>query len=274
MKSRLMALVVCAVVAGCDSKPASPAPGPGPTTTPPVGDGKKEPAKTDSKNDPAAAPDQEIAISGKVSFDGTPPKRGKVQGIDSDPLCAAQYTEEKPLYKDELIVGADGAICDVLVWVKSGLEGRRYPAPNESMRVTQKGCHYHPHVFGIVAGQSILVVNDDGTTHNVHPLPKVNGLNPENTAQRAGQENTWTLPSPEGPFRIKCDIHPWMSCFCLVSPHPYFVVTGGDGAFELKNLPPGEYEIEAWTEKLGAQSKTVTVGGDKKKAKIDFTFKK
>jgi hypothetical protein len=40
----------------------------------------------------------------------------------------------------------------------------------------------------------------------------------------------------------------------------------------LKNLPPGEYLIEAWHEKLGAQSRKVTIG-DKESKEITFDFK-
>ena len=268
---RIIGLLICAAVAGCDSKPSSSSAAPSPA---PSGDSKKEPAKGGSKNDPKASPDPEISVSGKVKFDGTAPKRRPVSGLQVEAMCAAMYPEDKPLLKEDLIVGADGAICNAIVWVSGGLDGRTFEAPKEQVKVIQKGCCYVPHVFGIVAGQTVLVVNSDGVLHNVHFLPKINGLSPDNAGQKPGQENTWVIPSPEEPFKIKCDIHPWMATFCLVSPHPYFVVTGDDGSFDLKNLPPGEYEIQTWTESLGTQTQKVTVGGDKKKAKIDFTFKK
>ena len=63
----------------------------------------------------------------------------------------------------------------------------------------------------------------------------------------------------EEPFIIKCDVHPWMQAFVAVSPHPFFAVTGDDGSFSIANLPAGTYEIEAWHERLAAQTTTITV---------------
>ena len=72
-------------------------------------------------------------------------------------------------------------------------------------------------------------------------------------------------------FPIRCDVHPWMQAWIAVMAHPFFAVTGLDGQFEIKNIPAGTYEIEAWHEKLKSQSSTVTVTGNAAQ-KIDFTF--
>jgi uncharacterized protein (DUF2141 family) len=71
---------------------------------------------------------------------------------------------------------------------------------------------------------------------------------------------------------VKCDVHPWMNGWIGVQNHPYATVTGDDGAFSLKNLPPGEYEIEAWHEKYGTTTQKVKVGPKENKT-IEFTFK-
>jgi Carboxypeptidase regulatory-like domain len=57
-----------------------------------------------------------------------------------------------------------------------------------------------------------------------------------------------------------------------VLDHPYYAVTSTDGTFSLKGLPPGTYTIEAWHEKLGTQTQTVTVG-EKDTKNLAFTFK-
>ena len=50
---------------------------------------------------------------------------------------------------------------------------------------------------------------------------------------------------------MKCDVHAWMNAWVGVVNHPYFAVTGTDGAFSLPNLPPGTYTVEAWHEAGG-----------------------
>jgi hypothetical protein len=71
------------------------------------------------------------------------------------------------------------------------------------------------------------------------------------------------------PFR--CDVHRWMNSFVGVLDHPFFAVTGADGAFSLKGLPPGTYTVEAWHEKFGTKTASVTIGAKESKD-VAFTF--
>jgi hypothetical protein len=70
---------------------------------------------------------------------------------------------------------------------------------------------------------------------------------------------------------IECNVHGWMNAYVGVLDHPYFAVSGNDGAFSIGNLPPGTYTIEAWHEKYGTQTQEVTLGPDASQA-ITFTF--
>lgn len=270
---KILTLVAAALVAGCDSGKPPVTPGPGPAKTDPP---KTDAPKTDTpapKNDTGAAPDPDIAISGKVTFVGTAPKRVKEKAIGAVAECASQYSDDNPFLKDDLIVAAGGGIKNVIVRVKSGLEGRTFDLPKKTQVVGQKGCRYEPHVIAITAGSEIKVINDDAMLHNVHLFPAVNTASPENVGQKPGNENTWKFPAAEDPFKMKCDVHSWMGAWVLVSAHPYFAVTGEDGAYELKGLPPGEYVVEAWHEILGSQTKTVKVGAKEKKTQ-DFGLEK
>jgi hypothetical protein len=87
-----------------------------------------------------------------------------------------------------------------------------------------------------------------------------------------GQKNTKVFTAPEVMVNFKCNVHNWMSAYAGVLSHPYFAVTTGGGAFELKNLPAGTYTIEAWHEKLGTQTESVTLA-EKETKTIGFTFK-
>ncbi len=70
---------------------------------------------------------------------------------------------------------------------------------------------------------------------------------------------------------VKCNIHSWMHAFIGVVANPYFAVTGDKGTFELGNVPPGEYTLEAWQQTLGTRELHITVPPSGK-VEADFTF--
>jgi plastocyanin len=171
---------------------------------------------------------------------------------------------------ETVIVNPNGTLRNVFIYVKTGLEGKTFPVPTEAVTLAQDGCMYVPHVFGIMANQPIKVVNNDTTTHNVHALPDVN--EEFNVGQRAGQAPiVKTFAKPELTVPIVCNQHPWMRAEAHVVSNPFYAVTGADGSFELKGLPPGKYTIEAIHEKYGASRQQVTVEAGKN-TPIAFTF--
>lgn len=212
--------------------------------------------------DPAAA----ATVSGKISFEGTPPKAGRIN-MSAEPDCAALH--DGVVMNEVVSVGEGGGLRNVFVWVKAGLDGKFAPS-SETPHLDQKGCIYTPHVLGVRTGQTVRIANSDQTTHNVHPLPKIN--REWNKSQPPGvSEIERSFPRQELMIPIKCNIHPWMRAYISVVDHPFFAVTGDDGSFELKGLPPGTYTIEALHERLGAQEASVTVG-DAESKNVDLTF--
>ena len=130
---------------------------------------------------------------------------------------------------------------------------------------------YKPHVLGIQVGQTLDIVNGDDTLHNIHAVPTANGE--FNKAQQfKGFRNQHVFSTKEVMVPFRCDVHKWMTAYVGVLDHPFFAVTGSTGAFELKGLPPGTYTIEAWHEKLGTQTQTVTIA-EKQTSDVAFTFK-
>jgi hypothetical protein len=85
-------------------------------------------------------------------------------------------------------------------------------------------------------------------------------------------ESKKTMDKPEVMIPVGCDVHPWMRAFISVFDHPFFTVTKEDGTFEIKGLPAGEYEIEAYHGKLKTQDQKLTVK-DGEAAKLTFSFK-
>jgi plastocyanin len=221
------------------------------------------PAPTVSPVDAATAGN----IAGKISFEGAVPTPGVVR-MDSDSNCVQQGVTSTD---ETILVGDAGALQNVFVYVKDGLGTLRFPVPAQSIVLDQKGCHYVPHVLGVQVGQSMDIVNSDSTLHNVHAVPKAN--QEFNMGQPLpGIKHTHQFSTREVMVPFKCDVHPWMHAWVGVLDHPYFAVTGADGSFSLKGLPPGTYTIEAWHEKLGTQTQSVTIG-EKESKDITFSFK-
>ena len=177
-----------------------------------------------------------------------------------------------PQAQETYLVSADGKnIGNVFVYVKDGLGNYVFDTPTESAKIDQKDCRYHPHVFGMRVNQPLEILNSDPTLHNIHAMPKGNAEF-NNGQPIQGMKMSHTFDKQEVMVPFKCDVHGWMNAYVGVMNHPYYAVTDKDGKFELKGLPPGTYTIEAWHEKLGAQTASVTVG-QKETKDISFTFK-
>ena len=217
---------------------------------------------------PAAAPAGGGAtVTGKATFAGAAPAKEAIK-MDADAFCKGAHAE--PVYTEEVVANSNGTLQWVLVYVKEGVSGS-YPAPSTPVTLDQRGCQYHPHVFGIQAGQPLKIVNSDGTLHNIHALPKINAeFNIGQPFQK--METLKKFDKVEVPVRFKCDVHKWMGAYCAVLNHPFYATTNDQGTYEIKGLPPGNYVIEAWQEKYGAQTQNVTVTGSETKT-VDFAFK-
>jgi plastocyanin len=206
-------------------------------------------------------------IAGRVAFEGAAPENPPIN-TGSDPVCAR---ENKDGLSVETVVVENGGLNNVFVYVKDGLGKYYFDVPAQAVTVDQQGCRYRPHVFGVRAGQPIEINNSDPTLHNVNAVARVNrGFNFGQPMQ--GMKNTATFTAPEVMVRIKCDVHGWMNTYAGVLDHPYFAVTSSGGKFELKNVPAGTYTVEAWHEKLGAQTQNVTLA-EKDSKELSFIFK-
>ncbi len=215
---------------------------------------------------PPAEPLGTSAIAGVVRFDGDAPELRPLN-MDADPACAAKHAE--PVYPEILVVDDQASLANVLVYVADNVPQGPYP-PAEPPVIDQQGCRYTPRVAGIMVGQELKVLNSDELLHNVHSLSEVN--RPFNRAMPAAiKEATFSFTDEEPAFRIKCDVHPWMSSYLGVFGHPYFTVSGPDGSFEIPGLPAGTYTIEAWHERLGTMRSGVTLL-DGLTATVDLTF--
>lgn len=206
-------------------------------------------------------------VRGLVRFEGKVPP-AKLVSMASDPVCAKQHSS--PTMAQEIVTDTKGDLENVVVFVADGLGDRTFDTPTQPTVVEQKGCMYEPHVTAVRAHQTLEVVNDDATSHNIHPQPANN--REWNKAEPPGSKMEDSFAREEIAIPVKCNVHPWMKGYIAVFKHPYYAVTGKDGSFDLRDLPPGTYTIKAWHEKLGTATQNVTIGATETK-EITFVFK-
>lgn len=232
------------------------------------GDGDDVPeASSEAPADNAAAVDTANTggVNGVVNYSG--PDADTMIAMNADPTCASLHSG--PVDSGKYVVN-DGKLGNVFVYVKSGLEGKSFPAPSEKKVLDQQGCQYIPHVMGLQVGQPLSIKNSDATLHNIHAMPK------ENSEFNQGQpiqnmEFDKTFEKAEVMVPIKCDVHPWMNAYVGVVEHPYYAVSSEDGTFSIDKLPAGTYTLEAWHEELGTATQQVTVAANQT-ADVTFDF--
>jgi plastocyanin len=213
--------------------------------------------------DPATAG----TIAGRVIFQGDAPAMPVID-MSSNPQCERQH--KTPQKAETVIVNKNGTLRNVFIWIKQGLPPARWTPPVATAKLDQKGCVYEPHVLGMMQGQQLEILNDDPINHNVHAESQTNPPWNESQAPRA-EHKFKRFDAAEVMFPVTCSVHPWMRSYIAVSPHPFFAVTGDDGAFALKGVPPGTYTIEAVHEKYGRKEGSVTLTPNGS-VTVDFTY--
>lgn len=229
------------------------------------GGGESESAAVAEPAAPAFDPSTAGAVSGMVMVEGELPAPEELM-MNSDPNCVMAATNTQ----SSTYVGSDGHLGNVFVYVREGLGDMTFPVSSEVVTLNQEGCRYIPHVLGIQVGQTLNIINSDPTLHNIHATPEANDeFNMGQPIQ--GMEFERTFDTPEVMVPMRCDVHGWMNAYIGVLEHPFFAVTGEDGMFDISELPPGDYVVEAWHEALGTQTQNVTVGTGET-AEVSFTF--
>lgn len=214
-------------------------------------------------------------VTGKITLNGKPPAE---EQIEFDAQCAAVHPDKG--YTQFYKVDAQGGLADVVVYLKTGVPKKEYPVPAEPLVIDQKGCIFVPYVSAIMARQKVLIKNSDPLMHNINhsPVPDVQ-KRPQNIAQMPDAkplerafEKSYDLQNPQDItfVRIKCDVHRWMFSYIAVFDHPYFSLSGQDGQFTIRNVPPGKYTLEAYHRKAGRVTREIEVGGQNVTA--DFTL--
>ena len=199
-------------------------------------------------------------ISGSVKFQGAPPAAKPIEVTKDKEVCGAHEIKN-----ESVLVGAGGGIENAIVSITSISKGK--PMAADAPVLDQKGCTYVPHVLLFPAGSTVKINNDDGILHNIHTYSTKNP--PVNMAQPKFKKTIEAKFEQPEVIRVTCDAHGWMEGWFIAEDNPYYAKTDANGAYSLTDVPPGDYELKVWQEKLGekTQKVTVTAGGT---AKADF----
>jgi hypothetical protein len=215
--------------------------------------------------DPATAGN----ITGAITFAG-PKAARKLISMEAEAGCQ-QANAGKPVYEETVLTGKKGGLANAFVYIQAGLEDKKFEPAQPSVVLDQHGCMFVPRVIGIRTGQILDLKNGDSVSHNIHPMPKSNReWNQEQPPHAADVEHRFARSEIMIP--VKCNIHAWMHSYIGVVGHPYFAVTGPDGAFTWKNVPPGDYTVAVWHEKLGEQTQQIHVAASGSAA-VNFTYR-
>jgi|TARA_R110001592_G_scaffold363246_1_gene682084 hypothetical protein len=180
-------------------------------------------------------------LSGKFVYTGTPVKQ-------TDPRIPEDQS---------LIIGPQGGIKNIFVFLKDRSFKQELIHPDyqklpDQVVIQHQGDHIEPHTAGLwQPHQKLVVLNQTPHLHLTHLFPLKNHL-PDSLHENRDRKKIIPFNHAElFPMLIKCDIHPWESSYLLVQNHPYFSITDETGAFQIKNLPVGEWEFRVWHERVG-----------------------
>jgi hypothetical protein len=205
------------------------------------------------------------SVSGNVTYTGTPAKPRAIDMV-KEPSCAMQHAT--PLATETVVTGPNNSLENVVVYISAGAPDEN--APSQPVKLEQRGCQYVPHVLAFQVNQILEIANDDQTSHNIHPLPRIN--REWNKSQPAGSPPIFEKYDKPEFILVKCNVHAWMRGYFAVMKNSHFAVTESDGSFKLSNLPPGKYTITAWHESYGDRSQDVTISGSETQT-VNFSFK-
>lgn len=221
---------------------------------------------------PRTRPKAWSGVSGKVFFNGIPPKM-KLITMPKEPFCD-KARRHHPIREEFVIVNPNKTLRNVVVFISAGIKRKKFPE-RPPVVLDQANCWFKPHILAVMAGQTVKAINNDpGVLHNFHFMCRVN---PPLNFSEPGEPKGGMFPVRNVIFRkpemipLICDIHPWMNAVVAVMPNPYYKVTKEDGTFSISELPAGTYTLEAWHEKYGAIRKKITLKSGEK-AHMDFQF--
>ncbi|MCG8343646.1 MAG: carboxypeptidase regulatory-like domain-containing protein [Chlorobiales bacterium] len=155
---------------------------------------------------------------------------------------------------------------NVVVYLKN-VQGT-FNAPQEPYVVDQQDLTFIPHVLPVLVGSKVNFKNSDNVNHNVFSPTECKSFNLGTFGPGGYKTVTFDKTCV---VDLLCNVHSEMSAYVVVLDNPYFSLTGADGSFTIRNVPAGTYEIAVWSEKMKAETQSVTVS-DGSSATVTFNL--
>ena len=204
-------------------------------------------------------------IVGEVKYAGDPPPPEKLPVTKDQKVCGSE-----PKLSQALLVGPNKGLQNAVLSLADIKKGKAQEKPAKNPTLDQKGCEYHPHAQSFPAGTTLDILNSDDVLHNVKTASTVNS--PINIAQPKFKKKISQVFGKPETIKVQCDVHGWMQAILVLTEHPYYALTDTNGSFKIADVPPGKYTLKVWHEKLGEQTKEVTVK-EKEEVKVAFELK-
>src|SRR5262249_36318099 len=183
------------------------------------------------------------------------------------PVTIDQYVCGKEKPAEDLVVGPQGGVKNVVVWLQTPPPNATWPSAPVKSDMDQKGCVFVPRVVLVPAGGTVEFLNSDRLLHNLHSVSRENPT--FNRTQPRGRVIPITFARPEI-IRVNCDLHSWMRGWIVVADHPFYALSNETGEFVLPNVPPGKYTLQIWQESLGLTAQPVTVGAQDARVTVEL----
>ncbi len=210
----------------------------------------------------------EGSIVGVAKFAGAVPEPKRLDADKDKDVCARD-----PIFYEALIVSKENkGIRNVVVSLTNIKKGKKVEPPKTKPQLDQRGCVFLPHVLILPAGVTLEILNNDGILHNFHTYSiKNTSVNKAQPKFKKKMKETFRAPET---IKVSCDLHRWMSAWLVVTDHPYYAITDENGSFKITDVPPGTYQLQYWHEKLGKQTKEITVkAGTETRADMEYKEK-
>lgn len=196
----------------------------------------------------SAAQAQWGGLKGKIVYDGKAPAPAKIVASKDPEVCG-----KFPLVDETLLVDENGGVKNVVVYVRDkGVKVHPDADKGGRIELDNKDCRFEPHVVTMSLSQTLVLKNSDPIAHNSNMSPLGGqAINPLLAAGGSVDYKFSKVPAGPGVTPVSCNIHPWMKAYVAVRDNPYITSSAADGTFEIKDLPAGEIEFQAWHEKPG-----------------------
>jgi hypothetical protein len=202
------------------------------------------------------------AITGKVIFKGTlPPPRpfGLIVYPDME-LCERISDGKGHRLLQDFAISKDGGFQDVVVVVEEVKQGKPFPLAGPKIAI--KDCSFTPFMSVIRDRQSMTFQNHDSVIHDIQTYAIEDTKRGDRIFDRAALPDSTLaqevrLPKGQKIIWTQCGKHSFMQTWFYAVDNPYYAITSEDGAFSIKDLPPGRYRVTAWHPFMNLREQTV-----------------